>query len=504
MAWTDLATMTHFAVIAPVFPSHVRALEALAGALLARGHRVSWLAPADVGGLLRTPGIELHALGAATHPPGSLAGMVARAARPGGPLGLRRVIQDMAGATDMLCREAPPLLSRLGVQAVLADQMEAAGGLVAEHLGLPWVSVACALPVNREPALPLPVMHWGHADHEMGLRMNEGSAQVYDRLMAPHARVVAHWAAAWGLAPRTRIDQCLSPRLQLSQTVAGFDFPRRDGALQHVGPLRAPEATHAAEDDSALAAHAPGLTRTRPFVFASLGTLQGGRMGLFTRIARACRALDVQLLVAHCDALNTHQAEALRRAGATWVTGFAPQAAAVARADVVVTHGGLNTVMDALAAGTPMLVLPIAFDQPGCAARVLRSGAGLRVLPALATTGALRRALARLLAEPSFRTAARALAPQVRAAGGAERAADLIEELLGAGFAAKCAATVPAMPTPATCAAALAQSHVAGRAVPARTTHAMPASAPADKAHTPAGAAAASLGPPSPTPGAVS
>jgi lycopene cyclase len=419
--------MPHLAIIAPPFTSHVRALEALADALHARGHRVSWLHQADVGALIRSPHIEFHALGATTHPPGSLDAVVARAARPSGPSGLRRVIRDVAATTDMLCREAPARLRALGVDMIVADQMEAAGGLVAAHLGLPFVSVACALPVDREPRIPLPVMHWMAATDPAGLQMNQGSERVYDWLMRPHAEVIARHAAAFGLPPRTRLDQCLSPTLTIAQTVAGFDFAREaaPSTLHAVGPLRG-----TAGPEDSLAHHAPGLVADRPFVFASLGTLQGGRLRLFLRIARACRALGAQLLVAHCDRLDERQAEALRRAGATWVTGFAPQHAAVARADVVVTHAGLNTVMDALAAGKPMLALPIAFDQPGCAARVVHAGAGLRLFPGLTTTGAIRDALRRLLGESRFAEAARALAPEVRAAGGTALAADLIEGML--------------------------------------------------------------------------
>jgi zeaxanthin glucosyltransferase len=165
-------------------------------------------------------------------------------------------------------------------------------------------------------------------------------------------------------------------------------------------------------------------------VFASLGTLQGGRFALFQRIARACRAEGVTLLLAHCNRLDEAQARQLQAAGATWVTGFAPQQEAIARADVVITHAGLNTVMDALAAGKPTLLLPIAFDQPGVAARVVHAGAGVRVLPQLATVGALRRALRALLDEPRYAEAARAMAPQVRRAGGAQHAADLVEAAL--------------------------------------------------------------------------
>ena len=416
--------LLRFAVIAPAFTSHVRALEALAGELIARGHAVLWLQHPDVQELLRNDRIEFVAVGAEVFPAGSLARLVAHAARPGGPLGLRRVIADMTRQTATLCAEAPPLLRAHQVDVVIADQMEAAGALVAKAIALPWVSIACALPINREPAVPLPVMPWGHAGNDpAALQRNAVSARVYDWLMRPHDRVIAHAAAAFRQDGIKTLADCLSPMLQLSQTIEAFDFPRgaAPSVLHHVGPLRPP-----------LAADAPlQLTPAddgRPFVFASLGTLQGGRFALFQRIAKACRALNVQLLVAHCGGLDAAQCAALRRSGARWVVDFAPQRAALARADVVVTHGGLNTVLDALVAGTPMLVLPIAFDQAGVAARVLRAAAGLRLWPVLATVRALERALRRLLDEPAFAAQALALGRGVPPGdSGTRHAADLIE-----------------------------------------------------------------------------
>lgn len=424
----------HFAVIAPPFTSHVRALEALASVLMDRGHRVSWLHQADVSTLIRDDRIGFHALGAATHPAGQLGAIVARAADPGGLGGLRRVIQDVAAGTDMLCREAPAALERWGVDAIVADQMEAAGGLLAAGLGLPFVSVACALPVNRDLRVPLPVMPWGFALDRRGEQLNEGSTRVYDWLMTPHERVIQRHAARFSLAGRRTLADCLSPLAQISQTTAGFDFPRADlpAHFHHVGPLRGP-----------LVAEPPldlELDASRPFVFASLGTLQGGRFGLFKRIANACRDEGLQLLIAHCDRLDDAQAAALVRAGATAVTGFAPQRAALARADVVVTHAGLNTAMDALEAGTPQLALPLAFDQPGVAARIAHAGTGIKLLPPLASVKAMRRALRTLLSEPRFADRTRALGQEVVAAGGAERAADIVEAaLLGSSAACEAA-----------------------------------------------------------------
>ncbi|RYF08498.1 MAG: glycosyltransferase [Comamonadaceae bacterium] len=434
----------HFAFIAPPFTSHVRALEALACVLLDRGHRVSWIHQADVAQVLRDRRIGFYVVGADTHPAGHLATMVARAANPGGPWGLRRVIGDVAAATDMLCRQAPAWLERLGVDAIVADQMEAAGGLLGEGLGIPVVSVACALPVNRDPRVPLPVMPWGYATDERGVQLNEGSTRVYDWLMGPHEKTIRLHSARMGLTGRRTLADCVSQLLQISQTTAGFDFPRtaQPANFHHVGPLRGPVA---AEPPLGLS-----LDSERPFVFASLGTLQGGRYALFERIAKACRAEGLQLLIAHCDRLDSRQAAKLLSAGATAVTGYAPQRAALARADAVITHAGMNTVMDALETGTPQLALPIAFDQPGVAARIAHAGTGLKLLPPLAGITALRRALRRLLSEPGYAARSRELGLEIATAGGTQRAADLVEAALQPHGAQSPPLTGPAPPVSAT------------------------------------------------------
>lgn len=410
--------MAHFALICPPFLSHIRAFEALAGALLARGHRATFLHQADVAPSIRNTAIGFKPLGRDSHPPGSLATTLARAARPSGPVGLLRLIHDVSSTTDMLCREAPAALREIGADAVIADQMEPAGALAADGMGLPFVSVACALPINREPAIPLPFLSWPYDPSPRGETRNRGGAQVSDFLMREQSGVIARHAAAFGLPRRRSLADCLSPFAQVSQTVPGFDFPRRElpACFHAVGPLRAP-----GEDDQELALP---IGADRPFVFASLGTLQGGRFALFRTVAKACRDLDVQLLVAHCGGLGAREAEAL---GATWVTDFAPQRAALRRADAAVTHAGLNTVLDALSFGVPLLAIPIAFDQPGTAARIAQAGIGIRLSRRTLTPGKVRAALERLIADPSYRNRARLLKAEIDASGGAARAAEIIE-----------------------------------------------------------------------------
>jgi zeaxanthin glucosyltransferase len=84
-----------------------------------------------------------------------------------------------------------------------------------------------------------------------------------------------------------------------------------------------------------------------------------------------------------------------------------------------------------LEAAVPMLALPIAFDQPGVAARIEHAGVGLRLQPQLASPARIGHALQRLLSEGEFRQRAAQLGKEVRQAGGVVRAADLIEAALG-------------------------------------------------------------------------
>lgn len=411
--------MNHFAVIAPPFPSHFKALEAVAIELLDRGHRVTFFQQSDCRRWLVDPRIGFFAVGAQSHPPGSLAKVLRRAARSDNPLMLRGVIVDMARATDMLCRELPQALEQTGIDALLCDQMEAAGGLLGEAMALPWVSLACALPINREPGLPLPVMPFDLPQDARAEAVCYYSERVYDWMMQPSRRVVRRHAKRLRLTARDSLHECLSPYAQISQTLPSFDFPRRalPAEFHHTGPFR----TQAPEPEDL-----PAFDATRPLIFASLGTLQGHRERLFTRIASACKRLDVQLAVAHCDGLDAQACERLQAAGTTLVDNFYPQLKMLARANVAVTHGGLNTVMDAISTGTPMLAVPIAFDQAGVAARIAAARLGLRMNRNTSVDN-FEYALQQLLERPW--PGLSVLERELSEAGGVRRAVDIIESV---------------------------------------------------------------------------
>ncbi|MCI1010864.1 glycosyltransferase family 1 protein [Pseudomonas oryzihabitans] len=427
MADTRPDAAMHVALISPPLPSHLSTHLVLGEALVALGHRVTLLHQVEAGDRALPVGIGFQAIGATSHPRGSLAPLLARTASSK-PWSVFGVIADMARNTELFCREGPAALRDLGVDCLIADQMEPAGGLLGDHLGLPYASLACAVPMNREPHLPLPTLPFAYPASERERQIVQGATQVFDLMMRGQGKVIQRQAQAFGLGDRRTLDDCFSPYLQLSQCLPGFDFPRRAPPphFHEVGPLRSP-----AVREQRLELE---IDPRRPFVFASFGTLQGGRLPLFRRIAQACRQLDVQVLIAHCGRLDAGAERRLLDDGATWVTDFAPQEAAIARADAVITHCGFNTVLDALAAGKPMLALPMVFDQPGIARRLERVGAGICLAPRLASKARLTQALGAVLADPSYRQAAERFVPIARAAGGVATAARLVDGLARRGL----------------------------------------------------------------------
>nr|WP_162623689.1 nucleotide disphospho-sugar-binding domain-containing protein [Paracoccus saliphilus] len=391
-------------LICPPLHSHLRAFEALALALQARGHGALFLTE---------PGTQLSAQVRVLHLPGNAA-----TATSGG---LWSDIRQGARRTDRLCRFGPAILAEAAPDLILGDQTEPAAGLLAAALGLPMLSVACALPFDPEPGVPLPFLPWPHDPSEQGLRRNQAGVRVARLLMTPHRRVIRRWSARWDLGLREDFADCLSPIFTLSQTVPGFDFPRPQSGnrIAHLGPFRDRTAEVFPSDIRP--------DPDRPLIYVSLGTLQGHRAGLLARIARACRDLGAQVLVSHGNGLDDRQAA---RIPADWVRGFVPQSAILGRATLCVTHAGLNTTLECLAQGVPMLAVPLTHDQPGVAARIEGCGAGLRLGRAGRSRRGIEAALTRMLTEPQFRASAQAFARESGGWQGAAGAVDRIEAVM--------------------------------------------------------------------------
>jgi zeaxanthin glucosyltransferase len=114
----------------------------------------------------------------------------------------------------------------------------------------------------------------------------------------------------------------------------------------------------------------------RPLVYVSFGSFLSARGDVLGTVLTALRSMNVRVAVA------TGSARELPPPAEGWlVRDVLPQAALLARAALAVTHGGNNSVTEALTFGVPMVVLPFSTDQFAGAAAVERGGVGVALDP---------------------------------------------------------------------------------------------------------------------------
>jgi UDP:flavonoid glycosyltransferase YjiC (YdhE family) len=107
-----------------------------------------------------------------------------------------------------------------------------------------------------------------------------------------------------------------------------------------------------------------------------------------------------------------------------------PGRACLEAADAAVIHGGHLTFSEALSTGTPVVVLPYRSDQIARVNRAERLGVGVAVWPLPRRSGAIRRAVRRVLTRPSYRRSSSDLAERLAGWDGAGTAAGLAERLV--------------------------------------------------------------------------
>jgi MGT family glycosyltransferase len=165
-------------------------------------------------------------------------------------------------------------------------------------------------------------------------------------------------------------------------------------------------------------------------IYASLGSVQNTKQSVFHCIAAACVGLDVQLVISHGGGMN---AEAVRSLpGSPLVVEYAPQPDILAKASLTVTHGGMNTTLDSLSYGVPLVAIPITFEQPGTGARIRSTKVGEVLSLSKLNMSSLRLAIERVLTEKSYTKNARRIQQSIQLSGGVARAANIIEQVIQA------------------------------------------------------------------------
>ena len=422
--------MRHIGILSFSSPGHFYPITALGRRLQSRGHEVVYFQVADLERPIRAAGLQFRQIGRKDFPPGSLRVRDEELGKLKGPAALRCGLRGIRLKSLMLFQDAPAAIRDEGIDSLIVDQIEMAGGTVAEHLGLPFVSVAAALPVNLDPSVPPVNIPWLHRVGTGARFRNRLGNTACEWTFSGVVRTINRQRRAWGLPAARGLNDTFSGLAQVAQLPVALELPGRGlpHGFHHTGPWIDPLAR--APVDFPWSRLDPG----RPLVYASMGTLQNGILRTFQKIAEACAGLDLQLVISLGGGQNPALLGDLP--GDPIVVGYAPQLDLIRLSALTISHGGLNTALESLAQGVPMVVLPVAYDQPGVGARVEWSGVGRSIPVGQLTVDRLRDAVRIVLGNSAYRERAGRLQSSIEAADGLNRAADHIEEAFNTGWRA--------------------------------------------------------------------
>jgi zeaxanthin glucosyltransferase len=419
---------------------HVSPLLALARRLQARGHELVFFQLPDLESRIRAGQVPFAAYGEHDFPVGSLARVLRDVSRLEGPTAFERVIAATANETRIVLREGPELVRKHRIEFLLVDECCDAGSTLACTLRIPFVSLALALTRCEEPGVP----HWGcplpYSDDPAIVAQYAVWSNAVSTVSVPLLEPINQERARFGLPPVKHVMENHSELATISQQPAQFDFPRQElpASFHYTGPFIDPEARP----------EVPFPWEQldgRPIVYASLGTLQNGLPGVFRIIAEACAPLDVQLVMGLGSGLLPEELGNLP--GNPLVVSYVPQLQLLQRARLMVTHAGMNSALECLSYGVPMVAIPITHDQPNIAQRIAWTRTGTMVPLETLTVERLRDAVKGVLADPSYRTAARLFQLEIQQANGLDHAADLVEDVIHTGAPVlREGHTVPASP----------------------------------------------------------
>jgi len=385
--------MSRFLFVVPPFVGHINPTISVGRELAERGHEVAWVGYRDPLERLLPQDSRLLPL----DPPGET-GIDTQA--------LKQRFQSVRGFKNLklmwdevfipLARSMLPGVRKAAEEfrpdVLISDQQTLAGALVARSLGLTWATSATT-PADRVTALGwLPkILEW-----------------IEDRLAALQLEV--------GLEP-ARVPED-SPDLVLSFVTESLTGPLPAHLTQYrlVGPAisRRPDAT-----DFPWERLQPDI----PKVLVSLGTLNAERGGeFFEKIKRALGPLPIQVILVAPQSFGPFPENFI-------VQPWVPQLDLLPKIDLLLSHAGSNAVCEALAHDLPLVVVPITDGQPVVAQQVANSGCGIRLSFTRSGSPEIRDAVERALTDPKFREAARRIRRSFDAAGGAARAAELLQML---------------------------------------------------------------------------
>ena len=400
---------------------HLNPLIALSRELVTRGHHVIFYLPGELESHIRQQGLDFFPIDLAeirqTDDGVESTSNSEKESTEDARVRLRRLDKEIG----VYVREYLAAIEVTKIDALLMGEITFAGPTVAEISNTPYFVVSTSIPHNFGWQASEALRPHRTRQHRLQARIFEVS--IF-RMKGPVSHILDRHRHNAGLGPTADIEADFPELAHITQWPQCLDDVRNDAPERffYTGPF--------IDRTTRPVVEFPWQELTeQPLVYASLGTTRKADLEIYHRVASACAGLDMQVVLTLGGSQRSLESLANFPRN-TIVVANAPQLDLLERADVVITHAGPNTVLEALLFGKPMLALPLALDQPAVATRLERLGVAEVLSPHVCSADEIRKSLLKLQTDNRYRRAAIAIQGQLRALRGVARAASIVEDAM--------------------------------------------------------------------------
>jgi zeaxanthin glucosyltransferase len=407
---------SHFGVLSFGGAGHLNSLLALSRRLVARGHRVTFFQRPELEARVRESGIEFSAIGTAR----------AHVGRSNAKPGVVDLVYRMKRITDemgIFLKDAPDVISRSRIDALIIDEITLSGPTLAQLLNLPYIFVSTSVPHNFGWGVPRSLSQCDNPVSVFGRLQNSLLQVSVFRMNGPVRWRLDQYRRKLGLGPIREIQKVFPARAHIATLPECLDFPRSTRPINfyYTGPF-------VDQDARPPIAFPWDRLDGRPLIYVSLGTARKIQPSSFRIIAEACEGLGLQVVMSLGGRRDPEMFADLP--GNPVIVREAPQLDLIKIATMVINHAGINTVLETLMEGKPMIAIPITHDQPALAARLMWLHIAEVIPEGRLSAKALRAAVLTVLNDSSYSAAAREIQDKIQAGRGLERAVEVIERRL--------------------------------------------------------------------------
>ena len=402
---------------------HVLPVTSLMSKLRSRGHEVVYVGFPDTEPIIHDAELPFIPFGTDPFPRGSMADLWGPVAKMHGVEIMQYCMANVfPKLVNAALKELPHLLTQHKIDALVADTTFYGVQLAAMSVGIPFVQIYLALHRDPTGTTPPTVVSWPYETTPEALARNKQALETSGETFVPLLQIGRAFAAQTNLPLDLTGPGAMASKLALiTQTPEEFDFPISDLPSQwhYTGPF------HDGEGRRSIPFPWERLDG-RTLVYVSLGTAVNDQDQLFRIILEAVGGMsDLQVVLSTGDRVVAKDLANI--APNTILVERAPQIELLKQAALCITHAGLNTVLEALAQGVPLLAIPIGFDQPGVAARIAYHRIGEFTEIDDLTAQGLSALIRKILEQPEYRDNAQRFQQIIAQNRGLDMAADIVE-----------------------------------------------------------------------------